>query len=330
MSAIFLANLTYARPLVSPRLGEDVQQPQIIPFIGLNPTDPRMVYGLDGLRPAAAAMAMMIADGQSDRQEDSGTILTPYVQPITTRVTPTPLFVSALTTHATTPLSTMPTFRTSDITPMRQSTSEPDALIVVCSIIGLLVVITIGKFIFGYLQESKRKLRLSQQSWGHKKEPFTPADLDVTAAAPATDAEGQSLRTFSFPSRPGGKATPPQEPSEVAPELTVDPRFSALISPTAFRQSYTDHDSITTRDTASTLPYLLRAPSNVQRDHLRSRSAPTITDDSVSTVKPARCSRSQWDIARSSRTSQTSTDMGIPNSFVPCRRSRLSIVENAW
>lgn len=330
MSVLLLASIIHSRPMVSPR--DDVQQPEVIPFTGVNPTDPRLAHGPDGLRPAAAAIAMIIASEESKGQAP-GTILVPY-EPNTTL---THLFMpatSTLTSH-----SAAPSLRTSesipDVNPAPQSNrSEHDVLtiaIIVSAFLGFLVAFTVGRYIFEYLRRAKRKLRFSQQSWGHKKDSL----IAPKVLAPDTDAEEQSLRTFSFPYPPGRKVVRVQDPNKVPSEPSTHNRFSSLIASTAFRQSYPDHDSVTTQDTTSTLPYmsmpyLNKTPFNTQGDHLRSRSTPVFIDDSsMSTVMPSKSIELGWDIARPCRTSQASMD--IPSSSVPSRRgSRLSIVETRW
>ncbi|KAG1743694.1 uncharacterized protein EDB91DRAFT_1335783 [Suillus paluster] len=328
LSLLLLTSITHSRPIKLPR--DNVQQPETLPFTGVDPTDPRVSHDPDGLRPASAAMAMII--GQSQGHDAPGTILNPYEHPHTTPATPTPLFVSpASTVTAHAPASPTPSLRASGNTPginpaPQSSKSQRNVLvlaIVVSTVLGLFVVFTIGKYTLEYLRKAKRKLRLSQESWGHKEKPFSSITPEVPV--PDTDAEGQSLKTFSFPGRPARKLVRLYDPNEAPSKPSMRTRFSNLIASTAFR--HRDHDSITTQDTTSSTPYLLNVPGH--SDHSRTRSAPIITHhESMSTVKPARSTESEWDIARSYRVSQASVN--VPSSLVPSRGSRLSIVETRW
>ncbi|KAG2339134.1 hypothetical protein BDR05DRAFT_1003673 [Suillus weaverae] len=310
--------MAHGGPIESPR--DDAQQVETVPFIGV---DPRLAHDPDGLRPASAAMAMIIGAAQSQGHDAPGTILAPYEQRHTILTAATPLFFSP-TTHAT--ASPTPSLRASEsspgINPAPQSnTSQRNVLvlaIVVSTVLGLLVCVTIGKFTLEYLRKAKRKLRLSQESWGHRERPFPP---EAT-----TEAERQSLKTFSFPGQPARKDIRLYDPNEASSKPTTRTRFSNLIAYTAFR--HRDHDSVTTQDTASSTPYLLNVPGH--SDHSRTRSAPIITqDDSMATVKPARSTESDWDITRSSyRASQASVN--IPSSLLPSRGSRLSRLDSTW
>ncbi|OJA14952.1 hypothetical protein AZE42_03709 [Rhizopogon vesiculosus] len=297
ISVLLLASITYGRPLVSLRDG--AQQPEVVPFTGVNSSDPRMAHGPDGLRPAAAAIAMIIASEQSKGQS-APAILIPYEYPNTTPPSPTHLFVSPTTSNKVVPHTPMPSLRTPEnppaIVPAPQSNrSERNVLILaitVSTLLGLLVLFTISKYTLGCLRDAKRKFRFSQESWGHKEKVLPSISAEV--AAPDTEAEEQSLRTFSFPSRPSRKVVRIQDPNEVPSEPSIDNRFSTLIAATAFRQSHPDHDSITTQDTTSTMPYLFKVHPDTQGDHLRTRSAPVITDDSsMSTVRPANFTESE-------------------------------------
>jgi len=324
ISFLLLISIAHGSPIESPR--DDAQQVETVPFTGVNPTDPHLAHGPDGLRPASAAMAMIIGAVQSKGNDAPGTILSPYEQPHTTHVAPTALFISHAT-HAT--ASPTPSFRASGgtpgITPAPQSNpSQRNVLvlaIVVSAVLGLLVCITVGKYTLEYLRKAKRKLRLSQESWGHRERPFLPE-----VPVPDTEAERQSLKTFSFPGQPARKDVHLYDPDEASSKPTMRTRFSNLIAYTAFR--HRDHDSVTTQDTASSTPYLLNVPGH--SDHSRTRSAPIMAhDDSVAAVRPARSTESDWDIARSSyRVSQASVN--IPSSLVPSRGSRLSRLDSTW
>ncbi|KAG0700793.1 hypothetical protein DFH29DRAFT_1054050 [Suillus ampliporus] len=320
LSFLLITSIAHGSPIESPR--DEVQQPEALPFTGADPADPRMTHDPDGLRPASAAMAMIIgAAAQSQGHDAPGTILNPYEHPHTTPPTPTPFTVTA---HA--PASPTPSLRASEgISPATQSSSSQRNVlvlaIVVSTVLGLLVIVTIGKFTLEYLRKAKRKLRLSQESWGHKEKPFRSITPEVPV--PDTDVESQSLKTFSFPGGPVRKVVRIYDPNEAAPsKSTMRTRFSNLIASTAFR--HRDHDSVTTQDTASSAPYLLNVPGH--SDHSRTRSAPIIThDEFMYSVKPARSTESEWDIARSYRVSQASVN--VPSSLVPSRGSMLSTVE---
>ncbi|KAG1861102.1 hypothetical protein DFJ58DRAFT_725796 [Suillus subalutaceus] len=324
ISFLLLISITHGSPIESPR--DDAQQVETIPFTGVNPTDPRPAHGPDGLRPASAAMAMIIGAAQSKGHDAPGTILTPYEQSHTTPTAPTALFIPPAT-HAT--ASPTPSFRASGSTPgispaTQSNTSQRNVLvlaIVVSTVLGLLVCVTVGKYTLEYLRKAKRRLRLSQESWGHRERPFLPE-----VPVPDTEAERQSLKTFSFPGQPARKDVHLYDPNEASSKPTMRTRFSNLIAYTAFR--HRDHDSVTTQDTASSAPYLLNVPGH--SDHSRTRSAPIIThNDSMATVKPARSTESDWDIARSSyRVSHASAN--IPSSLLPSRGSRLSRLDSTW
>ncbi|KAG2131010.1 hypothetical protein DEU56DRAFT_914549 [Suillus clintonianus] len=325
LSFLLLTSIAHGRPIESPR--DDAQQVETVPFIGVDPTDPRMAHGPDGLRPASAAMAMIIGAAQPQGHDAPGTLLAPYERPHTTPTAPTHLFFSPASTHVT--ASATPSLRasesTSGVNPAPQSnTSQRNVLvlaIVVSTVLGLLVSVTIGKYTLEYLQKAKRKLRLSQESWGHKERPFPVITPEVPV--PDTDTEHESLRTFSFPGPPSRKGRLYDSNDTSKPKIRT--RFSNLIAYTAFR--HRDHDSVTTQDTASSTPYLLNVPGH--SDHSRTRSAPIITNhDSMSTVKPAKSTESDWDIARSYRISQASEN--IPCSLVPSRGSRLSRLDTTW
>ncbi|KAG1752042.1 hypothetical protein EDB19DRAFT_1084754 [Suillus lakei] len=324
LSFLLLVSIAHSSPIESPR--DDAQQVETVPFTGVNPTDPHMEHDPDGLRPASAAMAMIIGAAQSQGHDAPGTILAPYEQPHTTPAAPTPLFISPASTHAT--ASPTPSLRASESTPgispaPQSNTSQRNVLvlaIVVSTVLGLLVFVTVGKFTLEYLRKAKRKLRLSQESWGHRERPFPPE-----APMPDTETEGQSLKTFSFPSQPASKVVHLYDPNEAPSKPNMRTRFSNLIAYSTFR--HRDHDSVTTQDTASSMPYLLDVPSH--SDHSRTRSTPIITHDSMSTVKHARSTESDWDIARSSyRASQASVN--IPSSLLPSRGSRLSRLDSTW
>lgn len=307
----------HGSPIESPR--DDAQQVETVPFTGVDPTDPRLAHGPDGLRPADAAMAMIIGAVQTP-----GNILAPYEQPHTTPAAP--LFISH-TTHAT--ASPTPSLRASQSTPgispaPQSNISQRNVLvlaIVVSTVLGLLVCVTIGKYTLEYLRKAKRKLRLSQESWGHRERPFLPE-----ATVLDTEAERRSLKTFSFPSQPAHKDEHQYDPDEASSKPTMRTRFSNLIAHTAFR--HRDHDSVSTQDTVFSTPYLLNVPSH--SDHSRTKSVPILThNDSMATVKPIRSTESDWDISRSSyRVSQASAN--IPSSLLPSRGSRLSRLDSTW
>ncbi|KAG2360678.1 hypothetical protein BDR07DRAFT_129488 [Suillus spraguei] len=257
MSFILLISIAHGSPIESPR--DDAQQVETVPFTGVNPTDPRLAHDPDGLRPASAAMAMIIGAAQSKGHDAPGTILTPYEQPHTALAAPTALFISP-TTHAT--ASPTPSLHASEGTPginpaTQSNTSQRNVLvlaIVVSTVLGLLVCVTIGKYTLEYLRKAKRKLRLSQESWGHRERPI-PSEVPM----PDTEAEHQSLKTFSFPGQPARKDMRPYDPDEASSKPTMRTRFSNLIAYSAFR--HRDHDSVTTQDTASSTPYLLNVPA---------------------------------------------------------------------
>ncbi|KAG2744838.1 hypothetical protein P692DRAFT_2098977 [Suillus brevipes Sb2] len=312
----------HGSPIESPR--DDAQQVETVPFTGVDPVDPSLAHGPDGLRPADAAMAMIIGAVQPNGHDTPGNILAPYEQPHTTPVAP--LFISH-TTHAT--ASPTPSLRASEsapgISPAPQSSiSQRNVLvlaIVVSTVLGLLVCVTTGKYTLEYLRKAKRKLRLSQESWGHRERPFPPE-----VPVPDTEAERQSLKTFSFPCQPAQQDMRLYDPDEASAKPTMRTRFSNLIAYTAFR--HRDHDSVSTQDTVFSTPYLLNVPTH--SDHSRTKSAPIIThDDSMATVKPVRSTESDWDISRSSyRVSQASAN--IPSSLLPSRGSRLSRLDSTW
>ncbi|KAG2159224.1 uncharacterized protein EDB93DRAFT_273370 [Suillus bovinus] len=319
-----LISIAHGSPIESPR--DDAQQVETVPFTGVNPTDPHLAHDPDGLRPASAAMAMIIGVAPSKGHDGPGSVLTPYEQPHITSAAPTALFVSSAT-HATaspTPSLHVPE-GTPGITPAPQSNpSQRNVLVLaiaVSSVLALLVCVTTGKYTLEYLRKAKRKLRLSQESWGHRERSF-PSEVP----APDPEAEHQSLKTFSFPGQPARKDVHLYDPSEPPSKPTMRTRFSNLIAYTAFR--HRDHDSVTTQDTASSAPYLLNVPGH--SDHSRTRSAPIITaNDSMATVKPARSTELDLDIARSSyRVSQASAN--VPSSLLPSRGSRLSRLDATW
>ncbi|KAG2073834.1 hypothetical protein BDR04DRAFT_1151633 [Suillus decipiens] len=324
MSFILLISIAHGSPIESPR--DDAQQVETVPFTGVNPTDPLLAHDPDGLRPASAAMAMIIGATQSKGHDAPGTILAPYEQPHTAFAAPTALFISP-TTHVT--ASPTPSLHASEGTPginpaTQSNTSQRNVLvlaIVVSTVLGLLVFVTVGKYTLEYLRKAKRKLRLSQESWGHRERPI-PSEVPM----PDTEAEHQSLKTFSFPGQPAHKDVHPYDPDEASSKPIMRTRFSNLIAYSAFR--HRDHDSVTTQDTASSTPYLLNVPGH--SDHSRTRSAPVITrGDSMATLKPARSTESDWDIARSSyRLSQASPN--VPSSLLPSRGSRLSRLDSTW
>jgi len=268
-----------------------------------------MIHSPDGLRTSTTAIAMAIAAEQSKGAPE--TILIPYEH-----LNTTPLFVppaSTLTSHTFLSHSPTPSLRSPENTPeiypaLQSNRSQHNVLIlaiIVSTILSLLVVSTVGKYTFEYLRQVQRKFRVPQESWGHTKDkvvvPLTP---EVAAPNKDAEAEEQSLRNFSFPYRPGCKVMRIQNPNDVPSELSTGNRFSTLITPTAFRQSYLGHDSITTQDTTSTMSYLFMIPPNTQGDHLRTKSVP-VTIGSMSTVQPARCAESEWDIAGLYHTSRT-------------------------
>ncbi|KAG1807448.1 uncharacterized protein BJ212DRAFT_1386764 [Suillus subaureus] len=307
ISFLLLISIAHGSPIEPPR--DSAQKVETVPFTGVNPTDPGLAHGPDGLRPASAAMAMIIGAAQSKGHDAPGTILTPYEQSSHHLSSPTPSLRSSGSTTG--------------ISPATQSNpSERNVLvlaIVVSTVLGLLVCVTVGKYTLEYLRKAKRKLRLSQESWGHRERPFPP-EVPVSD----TEVERQSLKTFSFPGQPARKDV--HDPNEASSKPTMRTRFSNLIAYTAFR--HRDHDSVTTQDTASSTPYLLNVPGH--SDHSRTRSTPIIThDDSMATMKPARFTESDWDIARSSyRISQASGN--IPSSLLPSRGSRLSRLDSTW
>ncbi|KAG1763105.1 hypothetical protein EDD22DRAFT_952585 [Suillus occidentalis] len=237
--------VAHGSPIESPR--DDAQQVETVPFTGVDPTDPSLAHDPDGLRPAEAAMAMIIGAVQSNGHDNPGNILAPYEQPHTTPAAP--LFISH-TTHAT--ASPTPTPRHSQISSQRNVLV---LAIVVSTVLGLLVCVTIGKYTLEYLRKAKRKLRLSQESWGHRERPFLP---EVTV--PDTEAERRSLKTFSFPSQAAHKDVHLYDPDEESSRPTMRTRFSNLIAHTAFR--HRDHDSVSTQDTVFSTPYLLNVPSH--------------------------------------------------------------------
>lgn len=288
-------SIIHGHPLVSPR--DNAQQPEVFPFTGVNPSDQHMIHSPNGYHTSAAAIAMVISAEQSKGTPE--TILIPYGH-LNMPSSPTNLFVppaSTLTFHTIVSHSPTPSLRTPEDTPeiypaLQSDRSQHNVLIlaiIISTILGLLVVSTIGKYTFEYLWQAQRKFRISQESWGHKDKVVVPLDPEV--AAPNKDAltEEQSLRNFSFPSRPGCKVARIQNPNDVPSELSTGNRFSTFIAPAAFRQSYLGRDSITTQDTTSTMSYLFMIPPNSQGDHLRTRSVP-VTIGSMSTVKPARWS----------------------------------------
>ncbi|KAG1859897.1 hypothetical protein C8R48DRAFT_834553 [Suillus tomentosus] len=318
--SFLLISIAHGSPIDLPR--DDAQQVETVPFTGINPTDSPLAHGPDGLRPASAAMAMIIGAAQFKGNDAPATVPTPYEQH-TTPTAPTALFLSP-TTHATAS-PTHVSESSPDIKSAPQSNpSQRNVLvlaIVVSSVLALVVCVTIGKYTLEYLRKAKRKLRLSQESWGHRERPFSPE-----VPVPDTETEHQSLKTFSFPGQPARKDVRLYDPTEPSPKPTMRTRFSNLIAYTAFR--HRDHDSVTTQDSASSTPYLLNVPGH--SDHSRTRSAPTIThDDSTATVKPAKSIESDWDIARSSyRVSQASAN--VPSSLLPSRGSRLSRLDSTW
>jgi hypothetical protein len=321
ISVLLFASITRGRPLVSPR--DDGQQRQVVPFTGINSSDPRTAHSPGSLRPAMAAIAMIIAAEQPEGQDALGTILIPYEHP---NITPT---ASTLSFYRVARRSPTPILRTSentpDVTPVTQSNHSQLLVFVITAstVLGLFLVFTVGKYALGYLRKEKLKsCRFSQESLVQKETVLTP--ISPRVAMPDADAEAQSLKAFSFPCRPSYKVVRPQDSDEVPSEPSDGNRFSTPIASAAFRKSYLDYDSITTQDAISTIPYLSKVPPHARRDHLRTRSAPVVTDDS-SIARPTQSTES---VARSYRTSQASVD--IPSSFRPYRQSRLCIVQTGW